>query len=520
MSLTDTGRLLRPVGDRALLVELAGIEEILLLQDFLMGTPDPGQLDVVAAAKTLLVTADSPPALRRIAASIRAATLTGSRVRDDTVVVIEAVYDGEDLSEAAALADMSAEALVAMHSGNLWTAAFGGFAPGFAYLISDVDYPAIPRRSSPRTSVPAGSVAMAGQYSAVYPGASPGGWQLIGRTTAPLWDPRRETPALINPGNRVQFSPVRELITVPIPTSTTAGSPPSVVVRSPGMQTTIQDLGRAGHADIGVTASGALDRAALRRANRLVGNPVGEAGLETVLGGLVLEAQVDLVLAVTGAPAPLRITVPEGESRAQCAEQPFALLAGERLELGQPASGFRSYVAFRGGVDVPAVLSSRATDLLSGLGPAPLTPGTGLNIGVPTAAHVVGNPEVPAAAPQDVTVFRYVPGPREDWFTPAAQESFSTQVWTVTAASNRIGLRLDGEPLERLRHDELASEGTVNGAIQVPPSGLPVFFLADHPVTGGYPVIGAVIAEDLDQAAQLAPGARVRFQPVSGTLLG
>ena len=516
---------IRPVGDRAILVELPGMDAVLSLRAFLTNQPEEGQLDVVAAESTVLITAASTAAAARIARKVRAAELSTPQGRDDAVVVIDTVYDGEDLGDAAASAGMTPEALVSMHSQQLWTAAFGGFAPGFAYLVSAVAQPPIPRRKSPRTSVPAGTVAMAGRYSAVYPGASPGGWQLIGRTAARLWDPARESPALISPGNRVQFRPVREVVAVRDvvaagnPKSTTAATPASVVVRASGLQTTVQDLGREGLADIGVTGSGALDRASLRRANRLVGNDPGAAALETVLGGLVLEAVHVLVLAVTGTPARLTITSATGTAgmgadRCQDPEAPFALLAGESLTIGRPASGFRSYVAFRGGVDVPSVLGSRSTDLLSGSGPAPIVAGMVLPIGQPSAHNVVGNPETPPPPPPEITTFRYVPGPRAEWFTPEAAADFHDQVWTVSPASNRIGLRLLGDPLTQLRDAELASEGTVKGTIQVPPSGLPVFFLADHPVTGGYPAIGVVIGLDLDKAGQLAPGAQLRFQPV------
>ncbi|MGO4384891.1 5-oxoprolinase/urea amidolyase family protein [Specibacter sp. RAF43] len=505
---------IRPVGDRAILVELPGLEEVLSLQAFLTERPDQGQLDVVAAAETVLITAVSTAAAARIARTVWEADLSTPPERDDAVVVIETVYDGEDLAVAAAMAGLTPEGLVGMHSQQLWTAAFAGFAPGFAYLVSAVAYPPIPRRPSPRTSVPAGTVAMAGRYSAVYPGISPGGWQLIGRTTAPIWDPTRQSPALVNPGNRVQFSPVRETAAMRRRRRTTAATPAGVVVRAAGLQTTVQDLGREGFADIGVTGSGALDRAALRRANRLVGNAPGDAALETVLGGLELEARQDQVLAVTGAPAPLTISAATGEDRKQSSESPFALMAGERLTLGRPASGFRSYVAFRGGLDLPLVVSSRSTDLLSGTGSSPVVAGTALPVGRPSPHNVVGNPETPPPPPPDITTFRYVPGPRTDWFSPESAASFAEQVWTVSPSSNRIGLRLLGEALERARTGELTSEGTVNGTIQVPPSGLPVLFLADHPVTGGYPVIGVVIGDDLDQAAQLAPGAKLRFLAV------
>jgi len=520
---------IRPVGDRAVLVELDNLAQVLSLQAQLQEHPLDGQLDVIAAAETVLVSAVSPAAARGFAARLRRLDVDTVTDADATLVIIDTVYDGEDLARVAELTGLGADGVIAAHSEQTWTAAFGGFAPGFAYLAGETTSLTVPRRATPRSAVPAGSVALADTYSAVYPRASPGGWQLIGRTTAPMWDLGREQPALVRPGNRVRFRPVRELVLAAGGLASDLASglaaapvidgaePPSdgVIVRSPGLQTTVQDLGREGQAALGVAGSGALDRGALRRANRLAGNPVDAAGLENALGGLELEAVTDQVLAVTGARVPLAIDGPTG-ARAVPTETPFALLAGETLTLGPPVAGVRSYLAFRGGLDVPPVLGSRSTDTLSGIGPQPLGSGTRLRVLAAPPSSVVGAPGIESEPPAELTELRFVPGPRSDWFDPETIERFAGATWTVTARSNRIGLRLDGEPLERSRPGELPSEGTVTGAIQLPSSGLPVLFLADHPATGGYPVIGVVLPADLDRAAQLPTGARIRFTPAPG----
>lgn len=504
-----------PVGDRAILVELPSLNQVLSLHALLKDSPGPGQVDVVAAALTVLVTADSTATATRIAAWVKSADLTAVPERNDTLTVIDTSYEGEDLNAVAELMGLSREAVVGYHSGRTWTAAFGGFAPGFTYLSRDDDDVSIPRRATPRTVVPAGAVALGGKYSAVYPRPSPGGWQLIGRTTAQMWDPTRRDPALISSGNRVRFRPVREIVELSQPPVDAAGVSfeGGLQVVASGFQTTVQDLGRPGMADIGVTGSGALDRSALRRANRLVGNAAEAAGLESVHAGLELQAMSDQVIAVSGARPALVISAVDGAQRLVPSEAPFALLAGERVTLGTPTVGFRSYVAFRGGIEVPAVLGSRSTDVLSGLGPMPLATGDRLRVTAMRTGSAVANPETPPPAPVGACVLRYVPGPRADWFSSAALDSLAEKLWTVTPASNRLGLRLDGVPLERRISGELVSEGTVDGAIQVPPSGLPVLFLADHPVTGGYPVIGVVLSADLDKAAQLAPGSTIRFHP-------
>lgn len=277
----------------------------------------------------------------------------------------------------------------------------------------------------------------------------------------------------------------------------------TLTVLRPGPSTTVQDEGRAGQAGLGVGRSGACDRASARLANRLVGNPPGSAVLEVTLGGLAVRPGVDLLVVTTGAPCP---GAPHNAPR--------VLRRGEELTLGAPSCGLRTYLAVRGGIDVPQVLGSRSTDVLSGLGPAPVAAGDVLPVGSVGADH----PDLPgvevAAVPvpaEGTLVVAVTPGPRRDWFTDAAWSRLLSQTWEVTSDSNRVGLRLDGDPLERTRDGELPSEGMLRGALQVPPSGRPVLFLADHPVTGGYPVIGYVDDADVDRCGQLRPGQPVRF---------
>ena len=273
----------------------------------------------------------------------------------------------------------------------------------------------------------------------------------------------------------------------------------SVTVLETGLLTTVQDAGRPGQASLGVGPSGACDLASYRLANRLVGNPEGAAVLEVTYGGLRLRAGGDVVVVTTGARG--------GGSWHHNA--PTTLRSGDELVLGAPASGLRTYVAVRGGFDVDPVLGSCATDTMSGLGPDVLAPGDVLAVGA-SDLPMPGVDLAPVTEPEagDVTVL-VTPGPRRDWFPDEAWASLTGQHWTVTSDSNRIGLRLEGDALERNRAEELPSEGLVRGALQVPPSGKPVLFLADHPVTGGYPVIGYVADADVDRCAQLRPGQRL-----------
>ncbi|MBO7941286.1 MULTISPECIES: biotin-dependent carboxyltransferase family protein [Streptomyces] len=279
------------------------------------------------------------------------------------------------------------------------------------------------------------------------------------------------------------------------------------VVRA-GALTTVQDRGRPGHAHLGVSRSGALDAPAAALVNRLVGNPPDAAVLETTLNGCALRPRCAVTVAVGGAPCPVRVN-----GRPAPWGAPVRVPAGAVLDVGTAVLGLRTYVAVGGGVVVEPVLGSRSTDLLSGLGPVPLTDGTVLPLGAEPAGHTRVD-VAPQPAPPAELVLRVTLGPREDWFTAAAVRAFTSRAYRVSPASNRIGLRTEGPALERALTGELASEGMVLGAVQVPPDGRPVVFLADHPTTGGYPVIGVVRPADLPAAAQAVPGTPVRFLAV------
>ncbi len=281
-------------------------------------------------------------------------------------------------------------------------------------------------------------------------------------------------------------------------------------VLRPGPLTTVQDLGRRGVAHLGVPRAGALDEPALRAANRLVGNEPGAAALETTLGGVTLRALGPLLIAVTGAPAPVRV-----DGRPAAWGAPVTVPAGAVLDVGPATHGVRGYLAVAGGIAVPAVLGSRSADVLSGIGPPPLSAGTVLPLGRPPAPGRL--PDLVALpAPPVELVLRLRPGPRADWFAPRAAALLARSPYRVAAASNRVALRTEGPAVARAHRGELPSEGMVLGAVQIPPDGQPVVFLADHPTTGGYPVIGVVPRPDLAAAAQARPGTPVRFVLLRG----
>lgn len=550
-----------PMGDRAFLVEVDGLDEVLAVHAALSATRPRGVADLVPAARTVLVRVDLRvlPVASAKTWALRAAA--GARVgdaADGPLVELDIAYDGADLDDTAALLGIDADELVRRHAAAQWRVAFTGFAPGFGYLVSD-DWPYdVPRRESPRTRVPAGSVGLAGGFSGAYPRDTPGGWRLIGTTRAPLFEPAAASPALLTPGARVRFRPVASgaalgdsspLDEVPAreerepaerhrselrlagtgvparpgqvgggpPASARTGVPGAVDaagrasatglrIVEPGLLATVQDLGRPGAASIGVAVSGALDRAALRTANRLLGNPEDAAAVEVTMGGLRAVAEADLWFAVTGAWGPVRLDGHDVDPY-----EAHTWPAGTELHVDWFAHGARAYVAVRGGVDAPAALGSRATDLLAGLGPAALRAGELVGVGtLPSTPIPVAPPQSWGAPHDDELELDLAPGPRADWFASGA--ALYDAVWTVTGDADRVGVRLDGPELVRTRAGELPSEGMVPGALQVPPSGRPTILLADGPVTGGYPVIAVVTDASLDLVAQARPGTRIRFR--------
>ncbi|AKT52586.1 hypothetical protein ADJ73_04335 [Arsenicicoccus sp. oral taxon 190] len=545
----------RRVGDTGVLVELADLDEVLALdqqvRDALGSDASDGRvlataIDVVPAARTLLVTVPAGQDLARLAAELRSLA-DGLEVAAgwDRLEEIELPvhYDGPDLQEVASLTGLTVAEVVAAHTGTPWRAAFGGFAPGFTYLVGGDPRLQVPRRSEPRTAVPPGSVALAGEFSAVYPRSSPGGWQLLGQVDVAMWDVDRDPPALVRPGMRVRFvdagrprdgagpgrarpqpapapvrpAPARAPSKAPAPATSAPQAPAtseaggrrrgSLTVLETGPMALLQDRGRPGLAHLGVGRSGAADRGAHALGQRLLGNDPDCAAIELTLGGLVLTTDTDCLVTVTGAPAPAELDGgPVGHAAV------LRLGAGRVLRVGAPAYGLRSYVSVRGGIHVPPVLGSRSTDTLAGLGPEPLRAGDELPLGEPRGTLPALDQAPLRLGPTPVATMRLVPGPRADWL--ADPDVLIRTTWEVSSRSDRIGARLTGATVARHpdhHGQELPTEGVARGSVQVPAGGEPVLFLADHPVTGGYPVAAVVLDADLDRAAQLRPGDALRF---------
>ena len=517
-----------PVGDAAVTVELGtGLdpstnERVRALDRDLARAPFEGFREAVPTHRSLLVLFE-PSAVRSAEverrllerASAPASPSTPGRLHE--VPTLYGGEDGPDLAPLAAERGLSPRDVVRVHSGSEYTAFMLGFMPGFAYLGLLPEALECRRRATPRVRVPAGSVGLAGRQAGIYPVASPGGWQLVGRTSLRLFDPLRDEPALLAPGDRVRFSSVAEL---PSPAPATAPPPPGgnpvVEVLDPGLLTSVQDAGRAGHRRIGVSGAGPMDARAHAAANRAVGNPPGAATLECTVAGPALAFLAPVRFAVAG--ADLGAVLERADLGAWPVPSGSAVLArpGNVLRFAGRRSGCRAYVALAGGIDVPPVLGSRSTDLPSAFGGV-LGRGlaTGDRLGVERAA---GGAETAAPAggplPSRACV-RVVLGPQADHFDADAIARFLASPWRVGATSDRVGCRLEGEPLRHLGPAEILSDGMVPGSIQVPPDGQPIVMAADGPTTGGYPKIATVVTADLPLLAQLVPGeGTVRFEAV------
>ncbi|ASK65664.1 allophanate hydrolase [Brachybacterium avium] len=585
LRLDRTGRVDPPLavhraGEAALLAEYPDTRDVLVAAAAVSELAPPHLLDLVPAERTLLLVGAAARDLSALAALLHDLPPATSQDGAAAEVTVGVIYDGEDLAEVAELLGMSPAALIAAHSATTWTAAFGGFAPGFSYLLPDTPaeparpadtaqpidtaQPAgppweVPRRVEPRTAVPAGAVGLAARYCGIYPRPSPGGWQLIGRSDAALFDPEREPPALLTPGTRVHFAPQRATARTSLPASTfaqvareavavpgrlgrrrSAAMPsdpalPVLEVLLPGPRSLLEDTGRPGRAASGVSSSGAFDRGAMLRANLAVGNPASAAVLEIMAGPLQLRARAAVVVALSGARAIVGLHRADADSAdleldpEQSHEQPLALDAGDRLELGAVTEGLRLVLAVRGGLrgvgTTGAVLGSLSHDTLSTLGPAPLAAGDLLTVGPQQGLDAVPTPAPapdPAAARgsaviavDDAAPSLEIPvhaGPRDALLGAPALDQLLSTTWTVRPDSDRVGVRLDGDPLTPPADSgSRASEPMMPGAIQVPPSGLPVVFGPDHPTTGGYPVIAVATRVGLDQLSQARAGTTLRF---------
>jgi KipI family sensor histidine kinase inhibitor len=533
---------IRRLGDHALLVGVRDASAARALTRALHASRPPRVSELVGGLATVMVSFDPGtdpgelrPWLDGVLGELDATGWPSDRGTGEgaeqggegAAVTVACVFDGPDLAEVAEMAGCRPHGVADLVTAARLTVAAVGFSPGFAYLEGLPDELShVPRRRRPRPVVPAGSIALANGYAAVYPSASPGGWQLIGRTAEPFFDPRVSPYARLAPGDHVRFDARTEIaeiaeIAAP-PTPAADARPPErppdpvFVVTQPGLRTVRQDGGRRGMAAIGVPAAGPADPTSFELANQLVGNPPDAVALEVTAKGPTLRCLRPTFVAVVGARPALRL-----QGQPVPLAQVVPLARDQVLDVGLVREGLRCYLAVAGGFVGPGLLGSCATDLLSGLGPGPIAAGDHLAAGVispPLGDHVDAGVRTALRGGEEV-VLRVVPGPHPERFVPGAFDSLASRSFTVAADSNRIGIRLHPRVVTPLlaagTMTELDSQGTVTGAIQVPPDGDPVILLPDHATMGGYPVLAVVAAVDHGLLGQCAPGSTVALAPIT-----
>jgi KipI family sensor histidine kinase inhibitor len=460
-----------------------------------------GLWDAVPAARTLLLSFD---ALRLTHAEVRRA-VSRTRASDAAAVPtrtleIPAVFDGPDLEEIAAAARLPTRAFVEAYAAAEYRVAFLGFSPGFAYLTGLPERLRTPRLPTPRLRVPAGSLAIGGAWTGIYPASTPGGWRLIGRTSVRLFDPSRTPPALFSSGDRVRFTAAASLEDVnrPVRSSDVSARPLFRVLR-PGLWSAVVGPPRRGLAASGVPQGGPMDSRSAARANAAAGGPYDAAVLEMAVEGAELAALAAAVVAVAGAAMPLTCG---GSPRPH--GQPFAVAAGDRLTFGRAREGMHTYLAVGDGLREPdGVVTTRRLERQDVVFAA--VPRRGGESG---ASSLLDEPEAAAAHPLGL---RAIPGPHEAMFTPESVDAFFAGEWRVSPQSDRRGLRLEGRPLAHAGPAEVEPVGAAPGSVQVPGGGTPIVLGPDGPVTGGYPRIATVIGADLPLLGQAAPGETIRF---------
>lgn len=502
-------RQVRAFGDAGLVAEVGSVADAHGLAAAVGRTGWAGVEDVVVGLDAVTVVVNPTVAdVGDLATELAGLPAPEAARRRGRLFEITASFDGADLEEVAGLSHLSVGQVVESLTSCEFVVGFLGFVPGFAYLLGlPAALAAVPRRSTPRPKVPAGSLAVGGGFAGIYPQASPGGWHLIGHSAVRLFDPETPPFSLLRPGDRVRL--VRGEVASP-PDSEPGRRPlesaseRSVVVESPGMLTLIEDLGRIGAAAMGVPRAGGADPFALRLANRLVGNDDSDAAIEVTGSGPALRFACDAHVAVVGGG---EVAVDGRDVATGCV---VPIEAGQVVSIGRLIGGMRAYLAVGGGIEIPPVVGSRSSDVLVGLGPGPLVARDALGLGPPGRPHGrlhdAGGPRSPWAT------LRIVPGP--DVVSPDTFEALVDGAWQAGGDSDRVGLRLRGDKTLTGPRTPTPSRGMVTGAIQVPPDGDPIVLLCDHATVGGYPVAGTVVSADLGVLAQCRPGDVVRFQPV------
>ena len=474
------------MGRGAVLVEVGGADQALSLALWARARAGPAG-EIVPAAATVLF--DDVQRRRRLEGLLDCVGPGRRAGRRASWSRSRSSYDGEDLADVAERWGTDVDGVVERHTGIEFVVAFCGFSPGFAYLAGLPEELAVPRLDTPRTKVPAGAVGAGGRLVRGLPD------RVAGRLAA---DRPHRRAAL---GRRPRATgPAAARHPRAVPPDMTA----SLVVEDVGGLVTVQDRGRVGLAHLGVPRAGALDGPAARLANRLVGNDEAAAVLEVTMGGLAVRATDAVWIAVTGA----RCTV-SVDGRASAHGEAVWVPRDGTARIGPPESGARTYLAVSGGIAVEPVLGSRATDTLAWVGPPRVVAGTELPVG--PCGRRPGAVRRPAAAAAGPAAGR-----------PRAARRLVRRRRARAAVRHGVHGHAGVEPDRAAPGRAAAGAGTRAASwpargwcwaqSRCRPDGGPVVFLADHPTTGGYPVLAVVREDDLWRCAQLRPGDEVRFR--------
>jgi KipI family sensor histidine kinase inhibitor len=506
---------LHALGDSAWLFKASGpspekkLGLILRMRRILKRNPIPEIVDLVSSFDTIAVhfnPADGEKVLDHLT-SLQLDEAGDHQPFGGQTITIPVAYGvdyGPDLQALADIRNLGIPELIGLHRDTEYTVAAIGFSPGFPYLQGHPPQLHQPRHSSPR-KVPAGSVAIAGDQAGIYPFASQGGWHVIGRTDAALFDPYREHPALLQPGDKVRFVEVETLKEAEPPPPEPEAFPDGIRVIEPGALSSIQDHGRWGRQHLGVSPGGAADPVLASIANRLVGNTDDASVIECTMTGPVLQFGSDARVAWVG-------------WANEASGKPHEIKAGESIDLRNRMSHLRGYVAVAGDIDVPEVLGSRATDLRAAFGGhhgRTLRAGDTLPIGKASSAPVSEKWHVSWPHPEGRLIeVRYLRGMQADWFTWGSHRVFSGSFYEISPTSDRTGTRLQGLKLSLKEPREMVSQPVIAGSVQVPPDGQPIVLMSERQTIGGYPQIGHVISADIPKLARAWPGTQVHFREV------
>lgn len=443
-----------------------------------------------------------------------------------------------DLAETAGNLQLSTDALIQLHCSKTYHVYMLGFTPGFPYMGKTDEHLVTKRKQQPRLAVAPGSVAIAGEQTGIYPFATPGGWNIIGRTPLQLFDRHRTNPFLLKAGDEVQFKPITQdefeqysslnieqdsTNSINRSTETSAANKPIILVEQCGFLTTLQDNGRTGYLQYGVSKGGAMDSSAAQLANVLVGNDADETVLELTQSPHRFLFTADTVIAFAGGGLQ-----PETEQQLLPLHKPLFIAAGTVVHCRQQLPGFRLYMAVAGGFAADEFLQSSSTDLLIKAGGFD---GRSLKKADTLLQKNKNNKlqqqllqVLKAGATIELfqsnesimgTTIRVLKGAEWNYLTDASATNFTQQAFTVTQQSNRMGYRLKTETLQTNQSCDIVSSPVTQGTVQLTSSGEMIILMADAQTVGGYPRIAQVCAADLSLLAQKKPGDAIQFQIVS-----